>query len=373
MLRLILANLRRRPLRTLTSVLAVAMTMAIVIITLASYHRVRQNMNGLPSGLNIRALNENESLPLTYADRIRRVPGVKDVEWVRFAGARHPEPGKYGFVMAQMSADMGKNWGKLVDPTPEMMAAFNAEKNAILVDQRTLDAMGWKVGETYQVQTSYGPVSAKPVAVWSGPHIGSSWWHYSYLDELMEPKQGKGRASWFATSCEGAECATLAAAIEREFASDEDPVYVQPILATYMGFVASEFTTFDLLTNFSVFMIFMTAMITAATLATGLRERRAEMGTLHALGFSRATLFRLVLAEALGVCLLGALIGSLPLAAMFSGGGLDLGEQMMGNVRVGAEHVGLAVALGLPFGFLVALWPALGAARVNVVQALVEA
>ncbi len=369
MLRIVFANLLRRKLRTLTSVVAIAFTSAVVIVAIASNQRFNDSVGSMLEGLNIRALDEGEMLPLSFADKLRRIPGVKEVEWHRGIPAATPD-GKYGFWVSQQSPGFPTFYGGLVDQDEALWARWNTEKTGVMVDAKTLDVMGWKVDQTVTVKTGHGEVTGKVMGVLRGPLIANMWWHYEYFDEFITPAMGKNKVFWFATRCEPGGCPALAKAIDEALKGSEPPAWAQPISATFLGIIGSQVTTFNLLKNFSLFMVFMTAMITATTLAMSLRERRADFGVLRALGFGRGRVFGLVLLEACVLALVGAVIGTLPLVLRFHAGGLNLGPDFMSNISVGPLNLALAAALALPFGALIALWPAAGVVRIDVIHAL---
>jgi putative ABC transport system permease protein len=99
------------------------------------------------------------------------------------------------------------------------------------------------------------------------------------------------------------------------------------------------------------------------------RDRGREFAVLKTVGFTDARLFALVLAEAGGITLLGALIGLggakfLYQASNFNAGGFLPGFQVTAPTLV----LGAGIALFLAFAS--GLFPALRAARLPVVTAL---
>jgi putative ABC transport system permease protein len=105
-----------------------------------------------------------------------------------------------------------------------------------------------------------------------------------------------------------------------------------------------------------------------------LRERRAELGTLRALGFSRARLLSLILLESAVLALLGYVLGVLlPTAALaFIQRGIDLGPSFLADVRPGSDELILAAAAAGLMTIGISFWPALAASRQDVVVALQE-
>jgi len=118
------------------------------------------------------------------------------------------------------------------------------------------------------------------------------------------------------------------------------------------------------------------------TLYAAVQSRRAEIGTLRALGFSRAAILISFLIESLAIALAGFAVGSAiaaGLARLLSWwlGGIAFGSQTFSTnvvqLRVGLGDLGFGLALALAIGLLGGLAPASRAARLRPVEALRKA
>jgi putative ABC transport system permease protein len=112
------------------------------------------------------------------------------------------------------------------------------------------------------------------------------------------------------------------------------------------------------------------------TMYTSVSSRTREIATLRALGFGSAAVVASVLTEALLLALAGALLGAALAWSIFNGntvstlsGGGGL-AQVVFQLRIGAELVGLGMAWACGVGLLGGLLPALRAARIPVATAL---
>jgi putative ABC transport system permease protein len=119
--------------------------------------------------------------------------------------------------------------------------------------------------------------------------------------------------------------------------------------------------------SFVVILIIMAVM--ANTMAMTARERGAEYATLKALGFSNGFVAMLILAESIGIALVGALGAvalTFPLADAFA--------ERMGALFpiffVSEETVLLQVVAALIVGVVAAVAPAVRTARVKIVDGL---
>ncbi|HEU4625508.1 MAG TPA: ABC transporter permease [Steroidobacteraceae bacterium] len=112
------------------------------------------------------------------------------------------------------------------------------------------------------------------------------------------------------------------------------------------------------------------------TMYTSVSSRTREIATLRALGYGSAAVVASVLTEALLLALAGALLGAAiawlifngnTVSTLSGGGGL---AQVVFQLRISVELVGLGMAWACGVGFLGGLLPALRAARIPVATAL---
>lgn len=118
------------------------------------------------------------------------------------------------------------------------------------------------------------------------------------------------------------------------------------------------------------------------TLYAAVQARRAEIGTLRALGFPRVAILTSFLVEALGVALLGFAVGAALAAALgrvvsSALGGIAFGAATFTTnviqLRVGPGDLLLALGLALAIGLVGGFFPASRAARLRPVEALRKA
>jgi ABC-type antimicrobial peptide transport system permease subunit len=118
------------------------------------------------------------------------------------------------------------------------------------------------------------------------------------------------------------------------------------------------------------------------TLYAAVQARTAEIGTLRALGFSRATILRSFLVESLLTAALGFAIGAavaivLAIAVSSVLGGIGFGAATFTTnvvqLRVGASDLAAAFALALAIGLVGGFFPARRAARLRPIEALRKA
>jgi putative ABC transport system permease protein len=116
-------------------------------------------------------------------------------------------------------------------------------------------------------------------------------------------------------------------------------------------------------------VFFTMLLVTANTMAQAVRERTGEIAVLKTLGFRASQVLRLVLAEALLVTLLGGALG-LALGALSIAAIGPAIRQFVPVFALTGRTIGMAVLLMLAFGVASGAWPAIGAMRLRITEAL---
>lgn len=109
------------------------------------------------------------------------------------------------------------------------------------------------------------------------------------------------------------------------------------------------------------------------TMYAAVASQRVTIATLRAIGFGGASVLAAVLAEAVGLAVLGALAGAGVAWLLFSGHSLSMmagGNQAVFQLRITGHLVLLGVIWALAIGLLGGLFPAIRAARLPVATAL---
>ena len=115
-------------------------------------------------------------------------------------------------------------------------------------------------------------------------------------------------------------------------------------------------------------VFFAILFVAANTMMMAARERVGEVAVMKTLGFQNSTLFGIVLAEAITICLVGAAVG-LGLARWTLGSARQI-QSVIPGFSVDWETILLGAAIAAVLGVLTGLIPALQAARLSVVEAL---
>jgi len=115
-------------------------------------------------------------------------------------------------------------------------------------------------------------------------------------------------------------------------------------------------------------VFFTLLLVTGNTMATSVRERTGELAILKTVGFTDTSVLALVLIESVLVAAIGGALG-IGLAKIFTLGG-DPTKGMLASFYLPPAGIAAGAGLSLSVGLIAGLLPALGAMRLQVVDAL---
>lgn len=373
-LRIVLANLARHKRRTFLTTAGIALALFLfaslrtVVTTLqatAQFGSARRLVTTNATGIVF-------ALPLSYADRLRAVPGVKAVSWANWFGGKYGDGKRFFAQFAVDPASYLAMYPEMVLP-PEQKEAFLREKTAIIVGRRLLDVYGWKLGQNITVQGTIFPgdwtFTIRGVYTPSNKVLNDDMllFRHDYFDERIGRA---GVAGWYVIEIDDPNNAgRIAKGIDDMFRNSSAATKTgteqafNASFATMWGNVSLLMGTIGMAVVFAILLVSTNAMMMSA------RERTRDIAVLKTIGFSDRVLFGLVMAEAAVITLTGAFVGLgaakwLYRATNFNGAGFLPGfDVTIGTLLFGG---GIALLLMLASGLV----PAIQAARLPVVVAL---
>jgi len=377
---LVLANLRRRPLRTAFTLgsIVVAFLMFGVLGAMTRAFSAGAELAGADRLLVIHKVSLVQPLPESYRARIRRIDGVIRVSSATWFG------GVYQDDRNQLPT-FPVDDEVYLDIYPEYVVAADgrqrwlADRRGAIVGRPLAEEFGWKVGDTIPLRSNIWRQSdgsdtweLNVSALYDLPEAGGDprniLMHYDYFEESRG--FGKGLVSWYVVQVsDPAVAPRVAREIDAQFANSPFETETSTEKAFAQGFI-NQIGNIGAIMTYVVSAVFFTMLlVTANTMAQSVRERTPELGVLKTLGFSGALVTVLVLAESL---LLTALGGAFGMAGAYvtveAAGGLVKQYLPVWEIPPGAwvEAALLVVGLGLGAGAV----PAWQALRLPIVKAL---
>ena len=383
---LILKHLRKNWIRTLSTVLA----MAVCILLFCTLHTVVEAVNfGLHAGNADRLVTRHYvslvfNLPLNYKQKVEAIPGVKKVVMNWWFGGIYRDP-KYFFAnIATEPQAFLEVYPEIMLP-PDQKEAWFHDRRGCIVGRKLAQHFGWKVGDTFEMESTIPPYRVgRPFdfvidgiydtdeAKYPATDLNSMYFDYHYLYEATGRNLGIG---WLTEKIDDPKHAgAISKAIDAEFENSDTPTKTETEQAFLAGFVAMAGNLAFLLNGIGLAVAFTILLVTANTMSIAVRERQQEIGVLKTLGFSSGLVLMLILSEALLIGALGGAVGIL-----ISAGILHILPQvpMIGDIVAGFPNFGLSaqttalgVGIALLLGLLAGFFPAMTGYRARITEVL---
>jgi putative ABC transport system permease protein len=381
---LVLANLRRSPLRCGLTASAIAFAIALVCLLRTMPEGLDAILDYAASGTRVVVLNQagfDYPLPYAHLQRVGSLPGVHAAaSWTWYGGMVDPDEGVTfpSFAtepdrIAEVFPDFGLS--------PEALAAFQGRRDAAIVGRATAKSYGWKAGDRVALTGSVYPVDLELQLVEILPHDLSPvlLFHREYLEQsLRAAGSSLDTASLLYVRVDDrARIEPLRAEIDALFRNSP----AQTLSETEKEYFKNMFSALDAFVAITIAVTVLVALcivfIAANTASLSVRERAPELAVLKAIGFRRRLVFGLLVIEAGVLALVGGAagaVGSLVLTLALQGAAASLMSQVgpLGSFVVTRAIVVQGLFLALFVGMLAGVVPSFGAARKSVAETLRE-
>ena len=376
---LVLRNAFRHKLRTLLTILG-------IVIAIASFGVLRTIVDAWYAGANAsssaRLVTRSSvslvfPLPITYAEKLRQVEGVKSVAWANWFGGVYVSERNF-FPQFAISGASYLDMYSEYTLKPEERKAFLADRVGAVAGRKLADKFGWKVGDQIPLRgTIYpGTWTFTLRGIYEGREQATDesqfFFHFDYLNEFIKkkyPRRGDQAGVFIEELKDPDQASPVSLAIDATFRNSLAETLTETEKAFNLGFVAMSEAILLAIQAVSYVVIVIIMAVMANTMAMTARERYGEYATLKALGFHGSFVARLIFAESLGIALIGGAIGiaiTFPAVKGFS----ELVGQILSAFYVSRETVQLQVACALVVGVVAAAVPAWRAARIRIVDGL---
>jgi putative ABC transport system permease protein len=182
----------------------------------------------------------------------------------------------------------------------------------------------------------------------------------------------KGQAGTFAILADSPDSVPrVAKAVDHTFRNSPEPTKTESEKAFQLTFINSIGNVKAFILSICFAVVFATLLVSANTMAMSIRERTREVAVLRTLGFTRQSIMRLYLGEAVIVALSGGILGCLLALVVVTGLAHAPGMGMFfSSMRVTPPTMLLAVFVAGAVGLLSAVFPAYHAAKLDIVEGL---
>ena len=374
--RLILANLFRKKLRlilTLGSFAVALFLFAFLGVVNGAFDRTE-----LASASRLIAINRTSiinPIPLSYRDKILRIPGVKAVTHNNWFGGVYQDEKNF-FPQFVIDPENQREVMHELKVPDDQWNAFLKDRQGAIAGARTAERFHWKIGDRIPIKTTFFGGASWEFNL-DGIYHGEKpqddetqfWLQWDYYEEKV-PEQYKGNIGWYVLRLDSPDQAVrVAKAIDNEFANSPYETRTETESAFAANWVKQFGNIQFLILSIGAVVFFTLLLVTGNTMAISVRERTSELAVFKAIGYSDRTVLFFVLAESLVIALIGGLLGLLvalafvPLVAKALNG-------MLPALILSPAILAAGLLVALTVGIVAGLLPGLGAMRLRVVNAL---
>jgi putative ABC transport system permease protein len=378
---LIWSNLKRKKLRT-------SLTLLSIVVAFVLFGLLCSIKQALTGGVSIEGASRLvvrhkvsiiQLLPVSYKARMERIPGVASAThqtW--FGGVFQQQPKAFFMQSPVVPAEFLQMHPELL-LAPEQKEAWLRTRTGAIVGRTTAASFHWKVGDRVPIFT---PIWRKMDGgqVWEFDILGifdgkektddtmSLFFHYDYFDEARGG--AKGQVGWYTIRVKDPEQATaVAKLVDQEFENSDAETKTEPEGAFVQAW-AKQIGDIALITAAILGAVFFTILlVTGNTMSQAVRERTGELGVLKAIGFTNGQVLALVMAESCLLSVGGGLLGLGFASVIIPGVGRAL-SSMLPMFFFPARDLLLGVGICLLLGLVTGIFPAIGAMRLRVANAL---
>ncbi len=366
LLKLLFRNAFRHKLRTFLTVLGIT-------IAILAYGMLRTVVGAWYAGVEAssatRLITRNSVslvffLPISYKEKIRQVPGVKEVGYSDWFGGVYIEEKNFfpNFATDAKTA---------MDLFPEFIVP-EAQKNAFLRDRKgavvgikTARRFGWKIGDLVTLKGTIFPGNWEFVirGIYHGAQKSTDetqfFFHWDYLNESLK-KTAPYRADkvgWFFVGITSPDVAAdVAVAIDKLFKNSLAETITETEKAFQLSFISMTEAIVVVIQLVSIIVIIIIMAVMANTMAMTVRERTGEYAIMKTLGFGGRHIAALILGESLVIAATGTVLGialTFPAARAFG----DSLSQYFPIFNVARSTVYMEMAAGLTVAVVAAIFP----------------
>ncbi|MBZ5528467.1 MAG: FtsX-like permease family protein [Acidobacteriia bacterium] len=374
---LLRANLLRKKFRLILTIGSFAMALflfAFLAVVRDAFSRGTE-VAGADRLVVINRVSIISPIPLSYRDKILRIPGVETITHNNWFGGIYQDEKNFFPQFVIDPENQRQVFPELVTPD-EQWNDFLKDREGAIAGERTAKRFGWKIGDRIPIRATIwggGAWEFNLRGIYHGKRAQDDdtqfWFRWDYFQERI-PSGVKGQVGWYVLRVKNPEDAVrVAKAIDAEFANSPSETKTETESAFAAGWVKQFGNIQFLILTIGTVVFFTLLLVTGNTMAISVRERTAELAVLKAIGFSgRAVLF-LILAESMVIAMAGGLLGlgvaylAVPLLGTALNG-------LLPNLVLSVSMLAGGFAATLLVGVASGIFPGMGAMRMRVVNAL---
>jgi len=375
----VLRNVRRNKLRTLLTIMALAI--CLMLMTFLYGYLAQMEVWGREADKYNRVVVMHRQgfagkVPYKRLDEVRAMGGVVAATPFAWYGGKYGDGTEFFAQFGTDPQSLFDVWSEFKIPS-EQLAAFKSGRQSCVMDRTLAERLKLKVGDRVPLQgTFYPDLDLELVGIYDPPETtGSLYFNWHYLDERLRQKGSRSAddagncGTIFFKAASADIIPELCNRIDEKYANSSEPTNTQTEKAFSQRFVKMMGNVQNFILFIAVFVTVSLTLVAANGMAMSMRERTTEIAVLKAIGFPNHTVLGIMLGESILIAGIGGLLG------VAAGRGIyALAHQIaplviqISNMPWEVMAWGMLVAGGI--GFVSGIIPAVLAARLSVIDGL---
>ena len=364
--------------RSILTVLSITFSLLLLTVMMTVWHRFYVDKGDAQSAQRLitrHRVSLTQNMPVYYREKMRTVHGVVAVAPTQWFGGLYKDEGKPENFFAQFGTDPAEIFTVMTDfkIPDDQLAAWQHDQAGCVVDSELAKKFGWKIGDRIILKGTIFPVNLeltiRGIFVAPQPSI-TVYFNQKYVEEAVS--WAKGRSGTFNILADSPEdVPKVAAGVDAMFHNSPEPTKTESEKAFQLSFINSLGNVKAFILSICFAVVFATLLVSANTMAMSIRERTREVAVLKTLGFTRQSILRLYIGEAVLVALTGGALGCLLAAGLVVvlANAPGMGFFSLG-MKVTTPTFVLAIFVSAMVGLLSAIVPAYHAAKLDIVEGL---
>jgi len=378
-LKLIIRNAFRHKLRSILTIVGVAIAVLAfgLLRTLVGLWYLGAENASATRLVTRNAISLVFSLPISYKERIRQVPGVQGVSWGNWFGGIYIDEKHFFANYAVDPKTYLDLYPEFVLP-PDQKKNFFLDRKGCIVGRKLADLYGWKVGDLITLKGTIFPGQWEFVlrGIYKGAEKSTEervlLFHWDYLNETLRKTVARraDQAGFYMIGVAKPELAAqVSADVDAIFKNSLAETLTETEKAFHMSFISMTEAIMVAIQIVSYMVIVIIMVVAANTMAMTARERIVEYATMKTLGFGLFHIGGAICGESLLISGLGGVLGALlsfPAARWIE---VEL-AQFFPSFSLSPLTIMLELAAALMVGAVAAIFPTWRGATIRVAEGL---
>jgi len=320
-IKLIIRNAFRHKLRSFLTVLGVAIAILAfgLLRTLVGLWYLGVEQSSATRLVTRNAISLVFSLPISYKDRIRQIPGVKQISYGNWFGGIYIDEKNFFPNFAVEPRSYLELYPEFV-LSPGERDAFIHDRRGAVAGRKLAAKYRWKVGDMITLKGTIFPGEWEFVlrGIYRGAQKSTDetqfFFNWEYLNETMKrtvPRRADQAGFYMIGVTKPELAAEVSQAVDSTFRNSLAETLTETEKAFQLSFVSMTEAIMIAIKIVSYVVIVIIMVVAANTMAMTARERIAEYATLKALGFGAGHIAGIVFGESIVIAMIGGGVGVL--------------------------------------------------------------